>query len=56
MRKQEENELVDTFITDLYALVEHCAYGRLHNKMIRVHLVVGLHDVRLSENCNWMLN
>ena len=35
MRKQKEGEPVDTFITDLYSLMEHCAYGTLHNEMIR---------------------
>ena len=34
MRKQEENELVDAFITDLYALAEYCEYGGLHDEMI----------------------
>ena len=53
MRKQDENEPVDRFITDLYALAEHCTYVRLHDEMIRDHLVVGLQDAR---NCNWILN
>lgn len=30
-RKQEEGESIDAFITDLYALVEHCGYGALHD-------------------------
>ena len=49
MRKQEENEPVDAFITDLYALAEHCSYRMLHNEMIRDRLVVGLRDAKLSE-------
>ncbi len=49
MRKQEEKEPVDAFVTDLYALAEHCSYGALHDEMIRDRLVVGLRDAKLSE-------
>lgn len=49
MRIQEENEPVDAFITDLYALAEHCGYGNLHEEMIRDRIVVGLQDASLSE-------
>ena len=49
MRKQEEGEPVDTFVTDLYALTEHCSFGALHDEMLRDRLVVGLLSVRLSE-------
>jgi len=49
MRKQEEGETVDSFITALYALAEHCAYGTLHDEMIRDRLVVGLRSAALSE-------
>ena len=36
-RKQEEGEPVDSFITDLHALAEHCEYKDLHDEMIRCH-------------------
>ena len=49
MRKPEEGESVDSFITDLYALAEHCGYNALHDEMIRDWLVVGLPDASLSE-------
>uniref|UniRef100_A0A3B3CEF0 Gypsy retrotransposon integrase-like protein 1 n=1 Tax=Oryzias melastigma TaxID=30732 RepID=A0A3B3CEF0_ORYME len=49
LRKQEENETVDAFVTALYALAEHCGYGALHDELIRDRLVVGLSDKRLSE-------
>ena len=49
MRKQEEGESVDSFVTDLYALAEHCSYGGLHDEMIRDRLVVGLQSAKLSE-------
>ena len=48
-RKQEEGESVDTFITSLYTLAEHCQYGDLHDDMIRDRIVVGLRDAQLSE-------
>ena len=40
---------MDSFITDLYALAEHCGYNALHDEMIRDRLVVGLRDASLSE-------
>ena len=49
MRKQEDGEPVDSFITALYALAEHCGYGELHDQMIRDRIVVGLRDASLSE-------
>ena len=49
MRKQEEGEPVDAFITSLYALAEHCGYGNLHNEMIRDRIVVGIRNSQLSE-------
>ncbi len=47
-RKQEAGESVESFITALYALVEHCAYQVLKDEMIRDRIVVGLRDSRLS--------
>ena len=41
-RKQEEGENVDSFITALHGLAEHCNYGALRSKMIRDRIVVGL--------------
>lgn len=48
-RIQMEGESVDTFITSLYHLAEHCGYGVLHDEMIRDRIVVGLRDQRLAE-------
>ena len=48
-RKQEEGEPVDSFITDLYALAEHCGYGDLYDEMIRDRIVAGLRGANLSE-------
>lgn len=49
MRKQGENESVNSFVTALFSLAEHCKYGPLHDQLIRARLVVGLNDLRLSE-------
>jgi len=48
LRRQEEGETVDAFVTALYALAEHCEYGELHDQMIRDRIVVGIHDSSLS--------
>ena len=50
MRKQD-GESVNSFITDLHALTEHCEYNTLHDEMIRDRLVVGLQDTSLSVRC-----
>ena len=42
LRKQEEGESVDSFITALYELDEHCGYADLHDEMIRDKIVVGI--------------
>lgn len=49
MGKHGENETVDSFVTALYTLAEHCNYGALHDELIRDRLVVGLANIRLSE-------
>ena len=48
-RQQEQGETVDSCITALHCLSEHCGYGQLHYEMIRDRLVVGLRDKKLSE-------
>ena len=48
-RRQEEGETVDTFITALHTLAEHCNFGTLTDEMIRDRIVVGLLDAKLSE-------
>ena len=48
-RKQEDGETADSFITALYGLAEHCAFGELHNELIRDRIVVGIKDADLSE-------
>ena len=48
-RHQEHDEPVDTFITVLYTLTEHCGYAVLHDEMLRDRIVVGIQDHRLSE-------
>lgn len=48
-RVQGPDEPVDSFITALYCLVEHCEYGTLRDEMLRDRLVVGLKNAKLSE-------
>ena len=47
-RRQEEGENVDSYITSLFCLDEHCEYGALHDEMIRDRIVVGIVDSSLS--------
>eukprot|EP00731_Ephydatia_muelleri_P000002 Em0001g2a len=49
LRKQEDGEPVDDFVTSLYSLAQYCNFGDLHDEMIRDRLVVGLRDANLSE-------
>ena len=49
LRRQEQQESVDTFITALYSLSEHCEFGDLRKQLIRDRIVVGLADAKLSE-------
>ena len=49
LRCQEEGESAASFISDVYALAEHCGYGDLRDELIRDRLVVGIRDRRLSE-------
>ena len=48
-RSQQEGESVETFITDLHCLAEHCEFGVLKDELIRDKIVVGLKDKKLSE-------
>ena len=41
-RVQNVGESVDSFITALYCLSEHCNYKDLHDEMIRNRIVVGI--------------
>ena len=52
MRRQEEGEPIDSFISLLYWLAEHCNYHDLHDEIIRDWIVVGLRDSNLSETTN----
>ncbi|GBM99266.1 hypothetical protein AVEN_272121-1 [Araneus ventricosus] len=48
-RAQLDGESVNTFITALYTLSEHCEYGVLHDELIRDRIVVGIRYKNLSE-------
>ena len=49
IRVQEEGEPVDSFITALYSLSEHCQFGALQDEMLRDRIVVGIRNAPLSE-------
>ena len=40
---------MDTFITSLYKLAEHCGYKDLHDEMVRDRIVMGIRNAALSE-------
>ena len=46
---QHEDESVDSLITELDRLAEHCQFDTLHDELIRDRLVIGLRDSRLAE-------
>ncbi|GBO20528.1 Uncharacterized protein K02A2.6 [Araneus ventricosus] len=48
-RVQLDGESVNTFITALYTLSEHCEYGVLHDELIRDRIVIGIRDKNLNE-------
>ena len=48
-RIQQEGELVESFITDLYALSETRNYGELTNEMMRDRIVVGIQNDSVAE-------
>jgi len=49
VRIQNEGEPVESFITDLHCLAEHCEFGTLKDQLIRDRIVVGLRNKQLSE-------
>lgn len=48
-RKQMPGESIETFITDLYSLIEKCDYGNLKDELLRDRIVVGMSDSKTSE-------
>ena len=48
-RKQRPEESVDTFIQDLYRIVEDCEYGTLEDQLIRNRIVVRVLDDTLPD-------
>ena len=48
-RVQYEGESAETYISELYELIEFCDYGNLKDEMLRDRLVVGIRDTSLSE-------
>ncbi|KAJ8944022.1 hypothetical protein NQ318_021737 [Aromia moschata] len=48
-RVQNSGETIESFITSLHSLAEHCDYGMLKDQLIRDRIVVGMSDVKTSE-------
>ncbi|GBN20728.1 hypothetical protein AVEN_250575-1 [Araneus ventricosus] len=48
-RVQLDGESVNTFITALYTLSEHCEYDVLHDELIRDRIMDGMRDKNLNE-------
>ena len=53
LRSQQESEPVETFITDLFSLAEHCKFGTLREELIRDRIVVGIRDKKFRKSYNW---
>ncbi|CAB4024099.1 Transposon Tf2-6 poly [Paramuricea clavata] len=49
VRIQDENEPVESFITDLHCLAKYCEFDVLKDQLIRDRIVVGLRNRKLSE-------
>ena len=48
-RNQGDGETAQQYITPLYCLIETCEYNALADKMLRIRIVVGIHDQTLFE-------
>ncbi|CAC5416318.1 unnamed protein product [Mytilus coruscus] len=49
-RKQDDDEGVESFVTSLYTLTEHCGYNDLRQEMIRDRIVVGIKESRFGHH------
>ena len=49
-RSQQPGESVESFITGLHTLAEHCQFGAPREELIRDRIVVGILDAKLSES------
>lgn len=49
-RSQEPGESVESFITAVHTLAEHCEFGALREQLIRDQIMVGIRDAKLSES------
>ena len=43
-----ENETVDSFVTDLHCMAEHCQFGDINDELISDRLVDSFRDTRLE--------
>ncbi|KAJ8932068.1 hypothetical protein NQ314_014968 [Rhamnusium bicolor] len=55
-RTQQPGESIESFITSLHSLAEHCLYGALKEELIRDRIVVGMLDQKTSERLQLQTN
>ena len=48
-RCQADGESIESYLRDLYELIETCEYGAMRDELLRDRIVVGIRDQRLSE-------
>lgn len=48
-RKQSEFESFDQFYTDLQRLIENCNFGAIEENLMRVQIVLGIHDIEIQQ-------
>ena len=48
-RAQGDGESIETFLTDLYAMIDNCEYGALRDEILRDRIVIGICDKGLSQ-------
>lgn len=49
-RKQQADEKIDDFITNLKTLADNCDYGQIKDSIIRDVLIIGISNSKLREN------
>ena len=50
VRVQGSDESIESFLMDLYRLIENCEYGAMEADLLRDKIVVGVRDKKLSEH------
>ena len=48
-RAQGDGESIESFLTDLYSMIDNCNYGALRDEILRDRIVIGIRDKGLSQ-------